>query len=132
MWLTGFEHLMPEGRPFPYNFIPRFGAKLSVTFGTPIPADVIRQSLEIPPSTIDSGIDSKFVKEGEEPKGWLGEELQRTLVRRHHKEDLANTARTAEELSKVRARVTSIIHDAVENLGYSVSGRLLNSSRLSK
>jgi len=132
MWLTGFDQLMPEGRPFPYKYIPRFGAELSVTFGHPIPANVIRQSLEMPPSTIDSGMDSRFVKKGEEPKGWLGEELQRSLVRRHHKEDLVNTTRTPEELSKVRARVTSIVHDAVESLGHTVSGKLLPSSRLNK
>ncbi|KAI0027949.1 acyltransferase-domain-containing protein [Vararia minispora EC-137] len=35
MWITGFDKLMPEGRGFPFNFIPHFGAKLSVTFGDP-------------------------------------------------------------------------------------------------
>lgn len=132
MWLTGFDQLMPEGRPFPYKYIPRFGAELSVTFGSPIPADTIRQSLKVSPSAIDSAIDSRFVKKGEEPKGWLGEELQRSLARSHQTEDLVNTTRTPEELSKVRARVTSIIHDAVESLGHTVSGKLLPSSRLNK
>ncbi|KIY45961.1 tafazzin-PC [Fistulina hepatica ATCC 64428] len=36
MWLTGFDRLMPEGRKFPFNFMPRFGQHLSVTFGEPI------------------------------------------------------------------------------------------------
>jgi len=38
VWLTGFDQLMPEGRKFPFNFLPRAGADLSITFGEPIPA----------------------------------------------------------------------------------------------
>lgn len=127
MWLTGFNQLMPEGREFPYKYFPRPGAKLSVTFGSPIPADVIRQGLEAS-STMDSGLDSRFVKKDEEPKGWLGHEVQRNLEQRHGGE-LGNATRTAEELSKVRARVTSIVHDAVESLGRDVSGNLLHAPK---
>ena len=39
VWLTGFDQLMPLGRKFPFNFIPRSGVDLSITFGEPIPAD---------------------------------------------------------------------------------------------
>jgi monolysocardiolipin acyltransferase len=39
VWLTGFDQLMPEGRTFPFNYLPRAGVDLSVTFGEPIPAD---------------------------------------------------------------------------------------------
>jgi len=39
VWLTGFDQLMPVGRKFPFNFLPRAGADLSITFGEPIPAD---------------------------------------------------------------------------------------------
>lgn len=39
VWLTGFDQLMPIGRKFPFNFIPRAGADLSITFGEPIPAE---------------------------------------------------------------------------------------------
>lgn len=39
VWLTGFDRLMPEGRKFPFNFLPRAGADLSITFGDPIPAE---------------------------------------------------------------------------------------------
>lgn len=38
VWLTGFDRLMPGGRGFPFNFLPRPGADLSITFGGPIPA----------------------------------------------------------------------------------------------
>ncbi|KAF9468914.1 acyltransferase-domain-containing protein [Collybia nuda] len=44
MWLTGFEDLMPEGRSFPYKYLPRPGAQLSVTFGEPLPLDGIRKA----------------------------------------------------------------------------------------
>ncbi|KAJ7179438.1 hypothetical protein C8R46DRAFT_1073773 [Mycena filopes] len=36
MWLSGFDTLMPEGRSFPYNYLPRLGKHLSVTFGAPL------------------------------------------------------------------------------------------------
>lgn len=39
IWLTGFDQLMPQGRKFPFNFLPRAGADLSITFGEPIPAE---------------------------------------------------------------------------------------------
>jgi len=39
VWLTGFDQMMPEGRDFPFNFLPRAGADLSITFGEPIPAE---------------------------------------------------------------------------------------------
>ena len=38
VWLTGFDQLMPVGRKFPFNFLPRAGSDLSITFGQPIPA----------------------------------------------------------------------------------------------
>ncbi|KAJ6510158.1 acyltransferase-domain-containing protein, partial [Mycena vitilis] len=36
MWLSGFDTLMPEGRSFPFNYLPRPGKHLSVTFGAPV------------------------------------------------------------------------------------------------
>jgi monolysocardiolipin acyltransferase len=36
MWITGFDSLMPEGRSFPYKYLPRLGKHLSVTFGEPL------------------------------------------------------------------------------------------------
>ncbi|KAJ7162548.1 acyltransferase-domain-containing protein [Mycena crocata] len=36
MWLSGFDTLMPEGRSFPYNYLPRPGKHISVTFGEPL------------------------------------------------------------------------------------------------
>ncbi|KAH6915192.1 tafazzin-PC [Coprinopsis sp. MPI-PUGE-AT-0042] len=45
MWLTGFENLMPAGRPFPQKYIPHFGTRMSVTFGDPIPAEQLLEAL---------------------------------------------------------------------------------------
>ncbi|KAF7353068.1 Tafazzin family protein [Mycena venus] len=36
MWITGFDSLMPEGRSFPFKYLPRPGNHLSVTFGAPL------------------------------------------------------------------------------------------------
>ncbi|KJA24599.1 hypothetical protein HYPSUDRAFT_38656 [Hypholoma sublateritium FD-334 SS-4] len=45
MWLTGFEKLMPVGRPFPYNYFPRPGGHLTITFGEPVSRNEISQAL---------------------------------------------------------------------------------------
>lgn len=140
MWLTGFNQLMPEGRAFPYKYLPRPGAELSVTFGNPLPADAIRQALlqrgHLPVPTSHSGlVGSGIVKEeSEQPRGWLAEELQRGLESRikmtgEAQSSSVGSSVTVEELPRIRSHVTSIIHDAVENLGRSVSGRLLHTSR---
>ena len=45
MWITGFDQLMPEGRPFPYKYLPRLGARLGVTFGNPIAENELLEAL---------------------------------------------------------------------------------------
>jgi monolysocardiolipin acyltransferase len=46
VWITGFNKLMPEGRPFPYKYIPKIGQHLSVTFGKPISREVLEENLK--------------------------------------------------------------------------------------
>lgn len=46
MWLTGFNDLMPEGRPFPFKYFPKPGAKLGITFGKPIDPMLIQITLK--------------------------------------------------------------------------------------
>jgi monolysocardiolipin acyltransferase len=53
IWLTGFDQLMPEGRPFPYKFLPRRGTHLSIHFGDPIPVEEIKKSLVKEGSSLD-------------------------------------------------------------------------------
>jgi monolysocardiolipin acyltransferase len=47
MWLTGFNELMPEGRAFPYKYLPRVGSKLSITFGNPLPSDLVSSFTQV-------------------------------------------------------------------------------------
>ena len=47
VWLTGFDQLMPEGRKFPFNFLPRAGTDLSITFGEPIPAEELLDAAKL-------------------------------------------------------------------------------------
>jgi len=89
VWLTGFDQLMPLGRAFPCNYLPRPGAELSVTFGNPIPLDFIHQGLLSTTNMVT--------------------EAQNSMVKQS------------------RSWVTSIIQEAVEDLGRSVSGKLLHS-----
>ncbi|KAJ6627509.1 acyltransferase-domain-containing protein [Mycena sp. CBHHK59/15] len=46
MWLSGFDRLMPEGRSFPYNYLPRPGQHLSVTFGEPLDTGELQKALQ--------------------------------------------------------------------------------------
>ncbi|KIJ70447.1 hypothetical protein HYDPIDRAFT_77501 [Hydnomerulius pinastri MD-312] len=47
MWLTGFDKLMPEHRPFPYKYFPKMGIKLGVAFGDPIPSEKLTAALSV-------------------------------------------------------------------------------------
>ncbi|KAH8981220.1 acyltransferase-domain-containing protein [Lactarius hatsudake] len=45
MWITGFDRLMPEGRHAPWKYLPRPGARLSVTFGAPVSPAAVHGAL---------------------------------------------------------------------------------------
>jgi len=102
MWLTGFDQLMPEGRPFPYNYLPRLGTRVSVTFGQPFPAEQFQKAMNSLPADKVAGL-------RENPQGTIDTDIER-----------------------VRIEMTTIIHRAVESLGLSVSGSLLGGSDLIK
>ena len=90
VWITGFDQLMPEGRPFPYNYIPRIGAHLGVTFGNPIAENELLEALRS---------NASLSITGSEPRAPIG--------------PFADDPSTA----LVRQRVTAIIHREVERLG---------------
>jgi len=122
MWLTGFDKLMPEGRAVPYKYLPRPGAQLSVTFGDPIPSDVIQGALKRigrPSSQTASATDLPA------PKGWMGDQVTSHLQSSGLEHEDVGDKRSSEIL-KVRADVTAIIHDSVEALGRSVCGDTLS------
>ena len=117
MWITGFDQLMPGGRPFPNKYIPRIGAKLSVTFGNPVPAEELREALGV--SKMDSEVDpTAIAEEPEKLDGWLGGEAKRKY------QDGGASSVDEEEVyaSLIRQKVTAIIHREVLVLGRSVSG----------
>ncbi|KAI0740387.1 acyltransferase-domain-containing protein [Earliella scabrosa] len=130
MWLTGFDKLMPEGRPFPYKFLPRPGAALSVTFGKPVPAQDIQDTLamlvqqrrmpDLPHSPL--GVPASPSRSLEEEisgdvtqHGWLGATLSHVMQAEVLPESAA-------EIARVRSAVTAVIQRDVEALGRSVLG----------
>ena len=93
IWITGFDQLMPEGRPFPYKYLPRIGARLGVTFGNPIAESELLEALRLNTS--------------------------QTITNR---EPSTLTAPFADDPSTalIRQKVTAIIHREVERLGVSM------------
>lgn len=106
MWLTGFERLMPEGRAFPYNFVPRLGARLSVTFGEPIRFEDITAALDRLTAALPDA-------SGGEASGGS---------------NLAAPSADTEWQRLARSEVTAVIQRAVEALGRTVSGDMLGKS----
>jgi len=121
MWITGFDELMPEGRPFPYKYIPRMGARLTVSFGQPIRAEEIRQSIGVAEHHLD--VDSTAIADGTDKlAGWLGRE-----AKQKHREGSARPSDEKKITSVIRQRLTAIVQRDVEALGRSIS---LSSKRL--
>jgi len=94
MWITGFDQLMPEGRPFPYNYLPRIGARLGVTIGAPIVANELLEALR-PPTGQSNAFQSIASHGSSTPSA-----------------DGPSTA-------LIRQRVTAIVQREVERLGVS-------------
>jgi len=116
MWLTGFNHLMPEGRPFPYKYFPRPGAQLSVTFGDPVPGERIQQALRV----LGKNTHTSFHSLTNDHKSRTG----RMVNAAPHDPAATNLS---SEILKVRAEVTDIVQKAVEALGRSICGDSLPS-----
>lgn len=118
MWLTGFDQLMPEGRAFPYKYIPRPGAQLSVTFGDPLPSEIIKRALEV--LTVDETVESS-VWDSQQRK------LAGTMADNMAREANQETRNDAQHL-RTRTEVTTLVQRAVESLGRSISGDSLSKS----
>jgi hypothetical protein len=102
---TGFDTLMPEGRRAPWKFFPRPGARLSVTFGAPLPTAAVGAAL---------GMGQRVDVRGlwNDGGGCLYGKHQRTQAKGD---------------GEVEARIvlTELMQRAVEGLGRQVSGDLL-------
>ena len=98
MWLTGFEKVMPEGRPFPYKYMPQFGTHISITFGNPLDTNDIQDTLG----------------------------LVHQIKSRPQDGDPAFKSESEKELDDIRSNITEIIRTAVLVLGRKVSGPTLS------
>jgi monolysocardiolipin acyltransferase len=89
---------MPEGRRAPWKYLPRPGARLSVSFGAPLPHATVRAAL----GTCAGG---------------------RWAQHRHRGEEVPT--REAQAETEVRIALTELVQRAVEALGRQVSGDML-------
>ncbi|KAI0822162.1 acyltransferase-domain-containing protein [Trametes gibbosa] len=136
MWLTGFDNLMPEGRPFPYKFLPKRGAALSITFGEPVPihdiqdaldAAVLERRLPEVPHVSHGGLTdpSRAEEEGLSgavaEQGWLGRPVSHAMQDVPEHRDIGDPV-LADEIAKVRSAVTAVVQREVEALGRRVLG----------
>ena len=93
---------MPEGRRAPWKFLPRQGARLSVTFGAPLSPAVVRATM-----ALASGMALAPWHDDGEGKEWsTGMPVEMD----------------AEAEVKVRIALTELMQHAVEDLGRQVSG----------
>jgi monolysocardiolipin acyltransferase len=112
MWITGFDQLMPGGRPSPEKYFPRVPARLSVTFGRPVGTDELRQALTV----VERGTHLDQTATADRPEklvGWPGERRHAACVE-FYDEKVYN--------SLIRQQVTAVIQRDVEALGRLVSG----------
>ncbi|KAL4082003.1 acyltransferase-domain-containing protein [Scleroderma yunnanense] len=116
MWLTGFDKLMPEGRPSPYKYFPKLGVKLGVAFGHPIPPERFSTLLDAPQHEQSTQTHSSTGSPSIEA-------LHTPTIDEDHL--LEHTTRWR-QADRIRCEVTAIIQRAVEDLGRKISGDKLD------
>jgi monolysocardiolipin acyltransferase len=105
---VGFDRLMPEGRRFPSNYVPRLGTDLGITIGDPIPHEKFQSIIT----------------------EWRASQSARADVLLNAEQGSADPAAVLElEKMTVRSALTAVAQDAVEELGRSVSGPLLGAPK---
>jgi len=120
IWLSGFDHLMPEGRQVPFKFFPCPGSNLNITIGSPIPPEDFKDILR---PRLDDGSTGIRV-EGADGDG-LGS-MSEARIRRLLRSGGATCDGDIEhEVGVIRSNVTAVTHRAVEDLGRKVSGESL-------
>jgi len=135
MWLTGFDNLMPENRPFPWKFIPRLGCKLSITFGNPLSPQEIQAALRVTSHEDhrrrSSTSPSQNIRDGDAVDGEdrlfgidHSERAREGISRESTNADLEGESRKR-KIDHVRGMVTDVVQREVEALGRRVSGHML-------
>lgn len=137
---------MPEGRSFPWKYLPRRNVPLTVTFGKPVPRErlldsfastssslVDRQNIQITPSPsrsgpadtrteVDLGELSRYDASQESRSrgiaegNWLGDVVRAKEKDRRKENDAQKTAR-------IRSELTAVLQQEVESLGRRVLGK---------
>lgn len=111
---------MPEGRSFPWKFLPRRGVALSVTFGEPVKEAEIKAALESElsgPEHEDAlPLTSKRTADEQHSgalsaEGWLGNSPATSVLR------VGDQEHQARETARIRSAVTAVLHRDVEALG---------------
>ncbi|CDO68529.1 hypothetical protein BN946_scf184998.g26 [Trametes cinnabarina] len=131
--ISGFDKLMPEGRPFPYKYFPKPGAALSITFGDPVPTKTIQDALgslvhggRLPEASrsANSALAEPSRPQAEERsgavagQGWLREPVSHAVeVLRRDTGVKGLDPDLAREITRVRSAVTAVIQEEVEALG---------------
>ncbi|KAI6047040.1 acyltransferase-domain-containing protein [Pisolithus marmoratus] len=130
MWLTGFDKLMPEGRPFPFKFFPKPGMKLGVAFGDPIPLGRIVTLLDTLPNNRGKLVCSPRSSSSRGNMALHTHSFTREPHGRGATDEkfLAGDEAITQEraMDYIRSEVTAIIQSAVEDLGRKLSGDQLD------
>lgn len=140
---------MPEGRAFPWKYLPRLGVKLSVTFGEPLPPEDIQAALRamgledvqrksdptVAPSKdiISKGArarDETGINANDKLFGVTNLERVREGVTREAVGMNLETESRKRQLDHTRSLVTAVVQRAVEQLGRRVSGDDLGKSEI--
>jgi monolysocardiolipin acyltransferase len=106
---------MPEGRSFPYKYIPRLGASLRISIGSPLPPEDFSVITPCEPYTSYKDLTRRDLG------GWLSERRIRESIRKDGDVEL--------QLQNIRSEVTAVMHRAVETLGRKVAGDLLGGEK---
>ena len=128
---------MPEGRSFPWKYLPRRAIPLSVTFGEPLSCEEIRNALTLTTSnhTTDGELATTVSSQGWEMKtnldhselnrynpkqeessrkiaerGWLGDVF--CMKAKHFTEESRGW-----QTARIRSEITAVIQKEVEKLG---------------
>ena len=124
---TGFDTLMPEGRSFPWNYIPKLGCKLSITFGGPLLPEEIKAALHvigqeesIPRNNWHSPV-TRLSHTNPAIDNLCGaDRIER--VSEGAKESISCEREEKMKIEHVRSMVTAVIQRGVEALGRRVQG----------
>ena len=119
---------MPEGRPFPWKFIPRLGCKLSITFGDPLSPQDLQAALSHEDfhrhPSISRGSSCSSSSEDVNRAERMGKGITHESIGIGVEEES-----TKRKMDHVRSMVTDAVQRRVETVGRRVSGENLEKAK---